>query len=178
MPGLLRFPNINKVTISGRLVRDVEVRHSSNNIPRAVLCIAVSKYYRDEYGNTQEQASFVDLVAYAKTAQICQESLKKGSPVLIEGEIRTRTYTDQNNANRKVTEIIIDRVYPLERDENYVPNYQPNQAYQNNNQSGQNHPQPQQNPAPLVVQQSEAQDNFPPYPADYPEMNTENDVPF
>ena len=169
MAGMLRFPNINKVTISGRLVRDVEVRHSANNLPRAIICIAVSKYYKDEYGNTQEQASFVDLVAFGRTVQICQDSLKKGSPVLVEGELRTRTYTDQNNANRKVTEIIIERVYPLERDENYVPN----QHYQNTNTGFSNQPIQQQQSN--VTSEPE---NFPPYDSNYTDVNTENDVPF
>jgi|GEM_PF-2873699 len=183
MAGLLRFPNINKVTISGRMVRDVEVRHSASNVPRAVMCIAVSKYFKDEYGNYQEQASFVDLVAYGKTVQICQESLKKGSPLLVEGELRTRTYTDQNNANRKVTEIIVDRIYPLERDENYVPNH----SNQNMNTGYSNQPFPQQqtNQPPPIQQQYQQQnvphaepESFPPYPSDYADVGTENDVPF
>ena len=171
MGGMLRFPNINKISISGRLVRDVEVRHSANNISRAVMCIAVSKYYRDEYGNTQEQASFVDLVAFGKTVQICQDSLKKGSPVLVEGELRTRTYTDQNNQNRKVTEVIIEKIYPLEKDENYVSNYQ-NQNTNTGYVSQQNTHQPNN--------RNEEPEQFASYESNYADVNTEteNDVPF
>lgn len=91
MSGLLRFPNINNVTISGRLTRDIELKFSANNVAFARICIAVDHTYRDEYGNIQKQASFVDAVAFGKTAQICQESLKKGSAVLIEGSLKTRT---------------------------------------------------------------------------------------
>ena len=169
MGGLLRFPNINKVTISGRLVRDVEMRHSANNMSRAIMCIAVSKYFRDEYGNFQEHASFVDLVAFGKTAQICQESLKKGSPVIVEGELRTRTYTDQNNQNRKVTEIILERIYPLEKDENFVPNYQGQNS--NSGYTAQTNTPPQSNKSPEPEQ-------FQPYDTNYADVNTENDVPF
>ena len=177
MGGLLRFPNINKVTISGRITRDVELKHSSNNIPRAAMCIATSRYFRDEHGNSHEQSSFIDVVAYGKTAEICAESLKKGSPVLIEGDLRTRTWTDNNNVNRKFTEIFIEKIYPLERDENYVSNYQ----NQNQNQGyggypAQSNQQQQQQPNNMNPQEQEP---FPPYPeVNYTEGATENDVPF
>jgi single-strand DNA-binding protein len=171
MAGLLRFPNINNVTITGRLVRDVELKHSANGVTVARLCIAVSKYFRDENGNFQEQASFVDIVAFNKQAQICQECLKKGSPVLVQGELKTRTYTDQHNQNRKITEIIVDRVYPLEKDENFVSNYQ---AYTGTNNNSL--------PPHSANQQQQVGKNVDPefssYEANYGDINTENDVPF
>jgi len=178
MGGLLRFPNINNVVISGRLVRDVDIKHSSNGVTIARMCIAVSKYFRDEFGNFQEQASFVDIVAFNKQAQTCQESLKKGSPVLVEGELKTRTFTDPNQQNRKFTEIIADKVYPLEKDENFVSNFQQQQLNQNYpNQMNPTNQQNQQFPQNATTKQSEPE-SYQPYNADYVEANTENDVPF
>ena len=181
MGGMLKFPNINSITISGRLVRDIDIRHTAKNLPVASFCIAVNRFYRDEAGNPVETASFVDVVAFGKTAEICQNQLKKGSPVLVQGDLRTRTYTDQNNQNRKITEVIVDRVYPLERDENYVPTHPVhNQGYGSNNSNTGNTiygSTPQYNtPAPNNM--GYEAESFP--EIDYNNLNikTEDDVPF
>ncbi|MCK4312954.1 MAG: single-stranded DNA-binding protein, partial [Candidatus Cloacimonetes bacterium] len=47
----------------------------------------------------------------------CAEYLKKGSPVLIEGYLKTRTYTDKDNQNRKIVEIVAQRINFLEKPE-------------------------------------------------------------
>ena len=175
MSGYLRFPNINEITISGRLVRDVEMKYSQNNVGFARICIAVNHYSRDENGNFVEETSFVDTIAFGKTAQNCYENLKKGSPVIIQGYLKTRTFTDQNNQNRKITEINISRMYPLEKDENYVPNNENRQVNQNN----QNNQQATHNKPTFTTTTNEEPDNFPSYdPNSYGEVNTENDVPF
>jgi len=173
MSGYLKFPNINEVIISGRLVRDVEMKYNQNNVGFAKICIAVNHFLKDENGNFIEQTSFVDTIAFGKTAQTCADNLKKGSPVIIQGYLKTRSYTDQSNTNRKSTEININKVYHLERDENYQPNpdyKQHNQNY-NNNQSGYQ--------KPANVSQTDEPDNFPNYdPNAFTDVNTENDVPF
>ena len=175
MSGYLKFPSINSVTIAGRLVRDVEMKYSQNNVGFTRICIAVNHYTRDESGNYIEETSFIDTVAFGKTAQMCVENLKKGSPVLFEGYLKTRSYTDQNNQNRKITEINITKVYPLERDENYVPNTEYKQNNHSNNQNTQSSYQKPNN----TFTQPEEPDNFPTYdPSSYGEVNTENDVPF
>ena len=170
MPGLLRFPNINSVTVSGRLVRDTELRNTPNGVTIARFCIAVNRFYHDEFGQPQEMTSFVDIVAFGKTAQKCAESLKKGSPVLLEGNLRTRTYTDQNNQNRKVTEVIADRVYPLEKDENFTSNYTPNYSGQNS--------QPQTKNFQQNDNFRNEPESFPDVAYSDPDLNTEDDVPF
>jgi len=180
MGGLLRFPNINQITISGRITRDVELKYSSNNLPIARICIAVSHYFKDEYGNQKEEASFIDTVAFGRTAQICQECLKKGSPVLIEGALKSRTYTDQNNQNKKITEIIVNRVYPLEREEGYQPN--PNyQGQQNTNQNQGNFQRQNNQQQSNNINQSQnapVDNSFPNYEQPYTELHTQDDVPF
>lgn len=182
MAGYLRFPNINNVTISGRLVRDVEVRYSQNNLPIVSNCIALSHYFKDEFGNQKEESSFVDIVAFGKTAQIFQDCLKKGSPVLIEGNLKTRTWQDQNGQNRKFTEIAVNRVYPLEREEGYTPNQNQNQnqGYQsqpssqdNSYNNGYQNTQPRQN-----QNQNMNPDSFPYNDTSVNSFVTEDDVPF
>jgi single-strand DNA-binding protein len=123
MSKMLRFPRINNLTISARLTRDPEIRYSNNNMMIARLGIAFDKLKKDEYGNFQSIANFMDAVAFGKNAEICSEQLHKGSPIIIDGEISVNSFTDQNGANRKNVEILINRIYNLERDENSNANY-------------------------------------------------------
>lgn len=122
----LRFPRINNVTLSARLTREPEIRYSNNNMMIAKLGLAFDKVKRDEYGNFQNVANFIDATAFGKTAEICSEQLHKGSPVLLEGEISINSFTDQNGNNRRNTEILVSRIHLLEKDDNqgnYAPNY-------------------------------------------------------
>ena len=123
MSKMLRFPRINNLTISARLTRDPEIRYSNNNMMIARLGIAFDKLKKDEYGNFQSIANFMDAVAFGKNAEICSEQLHKGSPIIIDGEISVNSFTDQNGASRKNVEILINRIYNLERDENSNANY-------------------------------------------------------
>ena len=135
MSGYLKFPNINNITISGRLVREVDVKHTGNNQSIARICIAVSHYYRDETGEFKEQASFVDCVAFGETAKKCIKDLKKGSPVILEGYLKTRSYEDANNQKRKITEIVVNKAYLLEKSQEGYDNYPANQGYPTNQNS-------------------------------------------
>lgn len=153
MSKMLKFPRINNLTISARLTRDPEIRYSNNNMMIAKLGIAFDKLKKDEFGNFQSVANFMDATAFGKTAEVCSEQLHKGSPVVIEGEISINSFTDQTGANRKNVEILINRIHSLERDENQTAgsNYETNYEVK-------------ENPAPAVNQASNKQ--------------TEEDVPF
>ena len=112
----LRLPRINSVVLSGRLTRDVELRYTPNGTPTAKLPIAFSRAYQKD-GEWQEETSFIDVVVWSRRAEQCAEYLHKGSPVVVEGYIKTRTYQDKDNQNRKITEIVSNRVHFLERTE-------------------------------------------------------------
>jgi len=179
MSRLLRMPYINNITISGNLTRDVDTKYSAKNVAIANLTIAVNHFYKDDKGEFQEQVSFIDAVAFGDTAQKCIKDLKKGSPVIIEGYLKTRSYVDQNSINRKVTEININKVYPLERLEN--PNPYPQSQYQQNNQyPPQNNQYPPQN---NQYQQNQNQAYPPPprppqsMPPDEPYVDPYRDAP-
>jgi len=121
---------MNALTLSARLTREPEIRYSNNNMMIARLGLAFDKIKKDEYGNFQNVANFIDAVAFGKNAEICSEQLHKGSPVIIEGEISVNAYTDQNGNNRRNVEILVNRFHLLERDENQG-NF--NQNYDNQN---------------------------------------------
>ncbi|MCF7858263.1 MAG: single-stranded DNA-binding protein [Candidatus Cloacimonetes bacterium] len=111
----LRFPNINTIVISGRLTRDVELRYLQNGTPIAKLSIAFNRNYQKN-GEWHQETSFIDVVVWSKRGEQCAEYLHKGSPVIIEGYLRTHSYVDKNDQNRKVTEVIAGKVSFLEKD--------------------------------------------------------------
>lgn len=114
MASELRFPKINTVIISGRLTRDVDLRYLPNGTPVAKLPIAFDRSYQKN-GEWMQDTSYLDITVWSKRGEQCAEYLRKGSPVLIEGYIRTRSYVDSNNQNRKVTEIVANKISFLEK---------------------------------------------------------------
>lgn len=114
MASELRFPKINTIIISGRLTRDVDLRYLPNGTPVAKLPIAFDRSYQKD-GEWQQETSYIDIVVWSKRGEQCAEYLHKGSPVLLEGYLKTRSYVDNNNQNRKITEIVAQKISFLEK---------------------------------------------------------------
>jgi len=110
----LRVPSINSITISGRLTKDLEVRYISSGSAVVTLSIAHNRNFKDKNGGWQKEVSFVDVVVWGPRAEGCGKYLHKGDPVLVEGSLRTRTYTNKDGKTVKVTEIFAQRVHFLE----------------------------------------------------------------
>lgn len=110
----LKVPRLNVVLISGRVTRDPELRYTPKGTPTLRFSIAADRSVKDENGNFQNVTTFVDIVTWSKLAEICSENLHKGSPVLVQGRLDIRNYTDRDNQPRKVTEIVAESVQFLE----------------------------------------------------------------
>lgn len=120
----LRFPKINTVILSGRLTRDVELRYIPNGTPVAKLSIAFDRSFQKN-GEWQQETSYIDVTVWSKRGEQCAEYLRKGSPVLVEGYLRTHSYVDSNNQNRKATEVVAYKVSFLEKSEMGSDQYNP-----------------------------------------------------
>ncbi len=114
----LRFPRVNTVTITGRLTRDIELRYTAGGTPVASLPIAFERVYRDNSGEFQKSSSYMDVVVWSKRAEECVEYLTKGSAVMIEGYLQTRSYETKEGQKRKLTEIVANKVHFLEWNDN------------------------------------------------------------
>jgi len=97
--------SLNKAMIIGRLGQDPEVRYTQSNTAVATLNIATNERFKDRNGEFQERTEWHRVVAWGRTAEICQEYLKKGSQVYIEGPIQTREWEDKDGQKRYTTEI-------------------------------------------------------------------------
>lgn len=110
----LRLPRLNRVLLSGRITNDIELRYTAKGTPVVRFTIAVDKAVKDESGQWQNQASFIEIVAWSKWAESVNNNAHKGSPIIVEGRIEARTYVDNNNQNRKVVEITAEYIQFLE----------------------------------------------------------------
>ncbi|HYW36127.1 MAG TPA: single-stranded DNA-binding protein [Balneolaceae bacterium] len=97
--------SLNKAMIIGRLGRDPDVRYTQSNTAVANLSVATSERYKDKSGEWKEKTEWHRVVAWGRTAEICQEYLKKGSQVYIEGPIQTNQWEDKEGQTRYTTEI-------------------------------------------------------------------------
>ncbi|EHP5545157.1 single-stranded DNA-binding protein [Salmonella enterica] len=99
---------INKVILIGYLGQDPELRYMPNGGAVANLTLATSETWRDKQtGEMRENTEWHRVVVFGKLAEIAGEYLRKGSQVYIEGQLRTRSWDDNNGVTRYVTEIVV-----------------------------------------------------------------------
>lgn len=106
---------INKVILVGNLGKDPEVRTLENGAKVAQFSLATGESYKDKEGNWKDQTEWHNIVMWRYLADRAENQLKKGSQIYLEGKIRTRQWTDQNNQTRYTTDIIADKFIMLGR---------------------------------------------------------------
>lgn len=100
---------INKVILVGNLGQDPEVRYLPSSGAVANITLATSESWRDKTtGEQKEQTEWHRVVLFGKLAEVAGEYLRKGSQVYIEGQLRTRKWTDQSGAEKYTTEIVVN----------------------------------------------------------------------
>ncbi|NLI98128.1 single-stranded DNA-binding protein [bacterium] len=111
----LRLPNLNMVLLSGRLVADPELRYTPKGTAVCSFRVACSRFYRDrDSGEFKKESDFFNVVVWDRMAELAGERLRKGSAVLIEGSLRSRSYEAQDGGRRYVVEILSKRLQFLE----------------------------------------------------------------
>ena len=98
---------MNKVVITGRTTKDIELKVTTSGTNVATFSIAVKRAYK---GNGEQESDFFECVAYSKTAELISKYVKKGDMVGIDGRLQTRNYTNKDGRKVYVTEIIVENV--------------------------------------------------------------------
>ncbi|QVJ82471.1 hypothetical protein JK004_114 [Cronobacter phage JK004] len=99
---------VNKVILVGTLGQDPEVRYMQGNKAVANLSLATNESWRDKQtGEMKEKTEWHRVVLFGKLAEVAGEYLKKGAQVYIEGQLRTRKWTDQTGVEKYTTEIVV-----------------------------------------------------------------------
>jgi single-strand DNA-binding protein len=111
----LKMPEINSVVIAGNLTKDPTVRETTNHAPVVNFHIAVNRRYKDSSNQWQEDVCYVGVVAWNKLAESCKNRLQRGSAVLIDGELQSRTFKTDENKSRTIVEIKAKRIQFLNK---------------------------------------------------------------
>lgn len=100
---------VNKVILVGNLGQDPEVRYMPSGGAVANFTLATSESWRDKQtGEMKEQTEWHRVVLFGKLAEVAGEYLRKGSQVYIEGQLRTRKWTDQSGQDKYTTEVVVN----------------------------------------------------------------------
>lgn len=93
--------SFNKVILLGNLTRDPEVRYTPKGSAVCDLGLAVNRNYTLDSGEKREEVTFVDVVLWARLAEIAGEYLKKGRPVFIEGRLQMDSWDDKQTGQKR-----------------------------------------------------------------------------
>lgn len=101
---------LNRAIVIGNLTRDPELRALPSGIQVASFSVATNRVWKDKEGKKQEAADFHNIVVFGRQAETVSQYLRKGSSVLIEGRMQTRSWDGQDGQKKYRTEIVADRV--------------------------------------------------------------------
>lgn len=101
---------LNKVILIGNLTRDPEMKNLPSGTSVANLGIATNRVWKDANGDKKEDTQFHNIVVFGRQAETVGQYLNKGSSVLIEGRLQTRSWDGTDGQKRYRTEIVADRV--------------------------------------------------------------------
>ena len=175
----------NKVILVGNLTRDIELRYTQGGMGIAKTAIATSRKFTSN-GEKKEEVCFVDITFFARSAEVANQYLRKGSKILVEGRLNFEQWADQNGQKRSKHSVTVETMQMLDsKGDNQGGGYQAPaqdnnaQSYNQAPQQSQSYQQPQQqqsygNNEPKQQQQQSYQQ---PANAQSRQMPSSNEVP-
>ena len=101
--------SVNKVILVGNVGKDPEVKFLPSGLPVANLTLATSERFKDKAGEWQDRTEWHNIVAYARTAEIVRDYVKKGNKLYVEGRLTTRSWDDKDTGKKVYrTEIVVN----------------------------------------------------------------------
>ena len=136
----------NKVILVGNLTRDIELRYSQGGSAIANTAIATSRKFTSN-GEKKEEVCFVDITFFARSAEIANQYLRKGSKILVEGRLNFDQWVDQNGQKKSKHSVVVETMqmldtktadaqgqqpqnYQAPQQQSYGPPQQPQHAYE------------------------------------------------
>lgn len=111
----LKMPEINYVIVAGNLTKDPAFRETTNRTPVVNFSIASNRKFKDSSNQWQEDVCYIGVVAWNKLAESCRDRLRKGSAVLVDGELQSRSWKSEEGHNRSIVEIKARRIQFLNK---------------------------------------------------------------
>ncbi len=101
---------LNKAILIGNLTRDPELKSLPSGIKVCSFGLATNRVWKDKSGARQEAADYHNVVVFGRQAETVAQYMKKGSSILVEGRMQTRSWDDKTSGEKKYrTEVIADR---------------------------------------------------------------------
>ena len=132
----------NKIILVGNLTRDIEIKYTQGGMAIAKTAIATSRKFKSNTGEQKEEVCFVDITFFARSAEIANQYLHKGSKILVEGRLVFEQWTDQKGQKRSKHGVTVETMQMLDSKGNNPAN----EPQQNTQQPNVYEPQ-QQTPA-------------------------------
>lgn len=104
--------SFNLVVLMGNLTRDPEVRYLQSGTAVSEIGLAVNDRRKNQNGEWVDETTFVDVTLWGRTAEIANEYLSKGSPVLVEGRLKLDTWEKEGKKNSKLR-VVCERLVML-----------------------------------------------------------------
>lgn len=95
------MPNLNKVFLMGHLTRDPELRHIPSGSSVCEFSLAVNRKWKDKGGESKEEVSYFDCIAWSRTAEVVAEHVKKGAPLFVEGYLKQDRWDDKDTGQKR-----------------------------------------------------------------------------
>ncbi len=111
----LRMPNLNSLTISGRLTRDPELKYTQSGVPVFKGRMANNTFFKSADGEWKTETAYTGFVAWQALAERCYENLKKGSAIIVSGRLSSSEWETTEGEKRSQIEVRADRVQFLDR---------------------------------------------------------------
>lgn len=107
--------SLNSVQLIGRLGRDPEMRYTPKGTPATRFSVAVNRNWTNAEGQRQEETDWFNIEAWGKLGETCQQYLKKGRMIFIEGRLHTERWEDEKGETQYMTKIIARNMQMLDR---------------------------------------------------------------
>lgn len=105
--------SLNKIMLIGHLGKDCETRFTTGNLSVTNFTLATTYSYKDKNGNWKDETTWHNVVSFG-LSDYMKDNLKKGKKFYIEGRLTKRDYTDKDGNKKYFTEVISERILPLE----------------------------------------------------------------
>lgn len=99
--------SFNKVILIGNMTADPELKNTASGVSVCSFSIAINRRFAKE---GEQNVDFINIVAWRNTAEFVSKYFKKGKPILVCGQIQTRTWNDNEGNKRYATEVVADEV--------------------------------------------------------------------
>ena len=103
----------NRVILVGNLTRDPELRYTPNGTAVCDIGLAINERYKNQSGEWVDSTVFADVTLWQRTAEIAQEYLHKGSPVLIDGKLALDQWQTNDGQKRSKLKVICEKLQML-----------------------------------------------------------------